>query len=86
MAYKVQLEKKAVKEIKRLPEPEKGRIKEALKELMNFPHGSDAKKLVGMKNKYRIRVGNYRILIELERDTLIVFGVLPRKTAYKRVG
>ncbi|MGC8998728.1 MAG: type II toxin-antitoxin system RelE family toxin [Candidatus Bathyarchaeia archaeon] len=40
-------------------------------------------KLRGYKNHYRFRVGKYRILFELEAErTIIVYAVLPRKTAY----
>ncbi len=82
MIYKVFIEKKSLKQIKGIPEQDKERIKDALRKLENFPSNLDVKKLVGTKNKYRIRVGNYRILIELEHDQIIVFGVLPRKRAY----
>ena len=43
----------------------------------------DVKKIVGTKNIYRVRVGNYRILIELEIHTVKVFSVIQRKSAYK---
>jgi len=36
-----------------------------------------------MKAKYRIRVGAYRIIIALQRDTIYVIQILPRKSAYK---
>ena len=42
----------------------------------------DIKKLRGCKNHYRLRVGNYRILFELERPRrIIVYAILPRKQA-----
>jgi len=43
----------------------------------------DVKKLAGTRNIYRARVGDYRILIELDIHTLKVFSVLHRKKAYK---
>jgi len=43
----------------------------------------DVKKLIGTGNKYRVRIGDYRVLIELERDSIVVFAVLHRKRAYR---
>ena len=41
-------------------------------------------KLKGMKDRYRIRVGNYRILFELRPNKeIIVFAILPRERAYE---
>lgn len=70
MAFKVLLEKKARRQIEDLPK-EKSRIIETLRELeKGFSARVDIKKLKGTKNHYRIRVGNYRILLVLESDTL----------------
>jgi mRNA-degrading endonuclease RelE of RelBE toxin-antitoxin system len=42
----------------------------------------DIKKLKGFKTKYRVRAGNYRVLFELERGCLVVYGVGDRKDIY----
>jgi len=43
----------------------------------------DVKKLRGYRNHYRLRVGEYRILFELEKQRkAIVYAILPRKQAY----
>jgi len=82
--FKVYLTKRVNKSLKLLNEEMKGRIKEALRKLVSFPDDLDVKKLKGFKNKYRIRVGNYRIIIELHKDMIVVIDILPRKTAYHR--
>jgi len=41
------------------------------------------KKLVGFKNAYRIRIGNYRIGIVFENDTIIFSAFGDRKEIYK---
>ena len=71
MSYDVLIERNAIREIKKFPNHDIQRIKESLK------------KLAGTRNIYRIRVGDYRILIELEIHTLKVFSILHRKQAYK---
>jgi mRNA interferase RelE/StbE len=83
MNYDVLIERNAIREIKKFPANDIKRIKDALKKLPHFPEGMDAKKLAGTRNIYRVRIGNYRILIELEIHTLKVFSVIHRKKAYK---
>jgi len=83
MSYNVLIEKNAIKEIKKFPAHDIQKIKEAIKKLLDFPARMDVKKLAGTRNIYRIRIGNYRILIELEIYTLKVIAVLLRKKAYK---
>jgi len=84
MSYKVFVEKKALKEIKKLPDKDRERIKNILRELPDFPSNFDIKKLAGLHNKFRIRSGKYRIIFEIEDGILTVISVLPRKDAYKR--
>ena len=85
--YTINLTKKALKQLSELDEPYKGRILEALITLRDygFSRRLDIKKLRGYKNHYRIRVGEYRILFELEKpNKIIVYAILPRKKAYKK--
>jgi len=41
------------------------------------------KALIGSGNRYRIRIGNYRVGIEINGDTLELFRVLHRKEFYR---
>ena len=83
MAFKVLLEKKARRQIEDLPK-EKSRIIETLRELeKGFSARVDIKKLKGTKNHYRIRVGNYRILLVFESNTAYVYDVSHRGQVYK---
>jgi mRNA interferase RelE/StbE len=43
----------------------------------------DVKKLRGSKKQYRLRVGNYRVLFELEASTITVYDLGHRKDIYK---
>jgi len=47
------------------------------------PPGS--KKLVGRDNEYRLRIGNYRVLYEIDDEEKIIriFRVLHRREAYR---
>ncbi|MHB8338764.1 MAG: type II toxin-antitoxin system RelE family toxin [Ignavibacteriaceae bacterium] len=44
---------------------------------------ANLKKLENYKTYYRIRIGNYRIGIEIIKDKLIFTRILPRKDIYK---
>ena len=84
MSYDVVIDRTVIKNIKKYPKHDIQRIKETLNKLTAFPEGLDTKKLSGTRNIYRIRVGDYRILVELEVHTLSVFSVAHRKKAYNR--
>jgi mRNA interferase RelE/StbE len=43
----------------------------------------DVKKLKGSKNEYRLRVGDLRVLFEIEGKRLVVYAVGNRKDIYK---
>jgi mRNA-degrading endonuclease RelE of RelBE toxin-antitoxin system len=43
----------------------------------------DLKKLVGAENKYRLRVGNHRVLFRLAGSQIQVYAVKDRKEAYE---
>lgn len=44
---------------------------------------ANLKKLESYKTYYRIRIGNYRIGIEIIKDKVILTRILPRKDIYK---
>jgi len=43
----------------------------------------DVKKLTNFTPEYRLRVGNYRILFEIENNKIIIYRIIHRKDAYK---
>ncbi len=71
--------KKARKGIKSLDIRVKDRVKDGIEKI---PLG-DIKKLQGYSNLYRLRIGDYRIIYQMEHDTIIIDAVLPRGEAYK---
>jgi mRNA interferase RelE/StbE len=79
---RVELTKKAKQQFLRINEPFKSRIFNALKKLEKEPLQGDIKKLEGMSG-YRARVGSYRILFDIEADTISVYKISPRGEAYK---
>lgn len=68
MIYKIRIKPKALKFIEKQDKTQRIRIYKAIYNLPN----RDVKKLAGCKNEYRLRVGNYRIIYELNQNELIV--------------
>lgn len=64
-----------------MDKPTKKRIKDAIEKI---PYG-DIKKLKGLENEYRLRVGDLRVLFSIESDIIVVNNILPRGQAYKRL-
>jgi len=65
-----------------MPKELRRRIGERLNALESAFQG-DLKKLAGTENKYRLRVGNYRVLFRLAGSQIQVYAVKDRKEAYE---
>ena len=72
--YKIEIKKSASKEIEKLPKVILKRILNKIRSLGNEPRPSGCKKLTA-DEKYRIRVGDYRILYSIEDNKLVVYIV-----------
>ncbi len=84
-SYSVFIGQKAQKQLEKLPKELYTRITTAIDIIQDegFSQNLDIKKLKGLGNRYRVRVGNYRILFETSKNhTIIVYAILPRETAY----
>jgi mRNA interferase RelE/StbE len=64
--YEVYVEKAAENDLKRLPPSTFDRIAYQIKTLAENPGPSGCRKLTGSKNDWRIRIGNYRVLYEID--------------------
>ncbi|BAY65270.1 plasmid stabilization system [Calothrix brevissima NIES-22] len=72
MTYQIEISARAAKQLKKLSSEIRERINYKILELAENPRPSGVVKLENTDNKYRIRVGNYRVLYEIEDDVLIV--------------
>ena len=82
--YRVEIKRKAVKELKKLPRKDIKTIIKKIGLLSADPRPLESKKLSD-DEKYRLRCGNYRILYYIENDVLIVYVVkiAHRKDIYR---
>ncbi len=88
MTYHIFLTRKAKKQLEKLEKAIQKQIKEKLHEIENNNkplYEYDIVKLQNEKNKYRLRIGDYRILFEYikQEKEIIIFAILPRKNSYK---
>ena len=88
MTYHIFLTRKAKKQLEKLEKEIQKQIKEKLHEIENNNkplYEYDIVKLQNEKNKYRLRIGDYRILFEYikQEKEIIIFAILPRKNSYK---
>ncbi|MBC6429731.1 type II toxin-antitoxin system RelE/ParE family toxin [Nostoc sp. HG1] len=72
MTYQIEISNSAVKQLKKLSTDIRDRINEKILDLAENPRPSGVVKLENTENQYRIRVGNYRVLYEIQDDVLIV--------------
>jgi mRNA interferase RelE/StbE len=83
MNFTVVLKPKAIKDLKAIRKDDASRIADALERLQNNLLG-DVKKLTNFIPAYRLRVGNYRILFEVEEESQVtVYRVIHRREAYR---
>jgi mRNA interferase RelE/StbE len=75
----------AVKERKRLDATSRKRVDAALRSLLENPRPSGTKKLSGSRHDWRIRVGDYRILYEVDDEGRVVtiWRIAHRREAYR---
>lgn len=70
--YRVVLSKSAEKGLQKLPMDAIARIVLALQSLETEPRPSGCKKLKGVANLWRIRIGNYRAIYSIEDVILLI--------------
>lgn len=68
MSYRIEIQKTPLKFIQKQNKRDQERIMKCIKGLPNW----DIKKLKGFDNTYRARVGDFRILFNIDIDNMIV--------------
>ena len=83
MKYEVQLKPRAKKDLRQISKNDAGRIVSAMEKLKNDLAG-DVKRLTDFTPEYRLRVGDYRVLFEIEgQNIIVVYRVRHRREAYR---
>ena len=84
--YEVYIEKAAENDLKRLPTTTFHRIIPQIKSLAENPRPPSCRKLTGSKNDWRIRIGDYRVLYEIDEkaEAVRIMRVRHRREVYRR--
>lgn len=81
MNYRVEFTTAAARQVTKLPRPMRDRVLDEIQGLADDPRPHGAKKLVGERTAWRIRVGDYRVIYDVFDDELTVTVV---RTAHRR--
>ena len=82
MKYIIEFKPRAIKDCKKI---EKKLLKNIFSkiELMSNNLEGDVKKLTNFTPEFRLRIGDYRVLFEIEKDIVVIYRVLHRKEVYE---
>lgn len=83
MRYRIRILDRAYRDLALLPRKEAGRIVNRIEKLVEDLRG-DVTKLKPPLTGFRLRVGDYRVLFDVEGDELFVHRVRDRRDAYDR--
>lgn len=88
MSYTIEFSRKAERQFKDLPKSIQVKLAPKINALADNPRPRGAKKLEGEDELYRIRVGDYRVIYQVQDKALIVLVVKigDRKEIYRRIG
>ena len=72
MQYRIEFRPAALREIRHIPKPFKGRLLTAISALADTPRPPGSVRLQGREGFHRVRVGDYRIVYLIEDRVLLV--------------
>jgi len=82
--YRLEVSHTAHRQIRRLPAQTQDRVNKVIARLAENPRPPGAKKLTA-RDGYRVRVGDYRILYQIDEGArvVIIYRVMPRGDVYR---
>ena len=81
MVYQIEFKPRAIRYLKAIDKTQARRITDKLR-LLKDDLAGDVKRLIKSTPEFRLRVGDYRVLFEIEGDKVVVYRVRHRKDAY----
>jgi len=81
MDYRIEFKPKSIKDCKSLPKKDLIKIFAKIEGLKSNLEG-DVKRLTNYTPEFRLRIGNYRVLFEIEHGTIVIYRIGHRKQIY----
>jgi len=72
LKYRIEVKRSAAKALKKIPKPDQKRISEKIDNLAENLPNPDTTKMKGNNPFHKIRVGDYRIVYEIQDDVLSI--------------
>lgn len=84
-SYRINLKRSVEKDLRRLPQAQLPRVLSAIDQLALDPHPRGAVKLSGAETLYRVRVGDYRVIYEVDTAAgeVTIHYLRHRRDAYR---
>lgn len=81
MKYEIELKPQAAKDLRKINADDARRILAKVRAMENDLAG-DVKRLTDFEPQYRLRVGSYRVLFNVEDNFVIIYRIKHRRKAY----
>ena len=83
----MEVKRSAAKALKKIPKADRKRIADKIDSLAEGPPNPDTTKMKGNNPFHKIRVGDYRIIYEIQEDVLLILLVKigHRKDIYRKL-
>jgi len=87
LSYQIEVKKSAAKALKKIPKADRKRIVDKIDSLAESPPSPDTTKMKGNNPFHKVRVGDYRIVYEIQEDVLLILVVKigHRKDIYRNL-
>jgi mRNA interferase RelE/StbE len=86
-SYKIEWKRSAEKELRAIDKQHIPKIIETVESLVIDPFPSKSRKLRDVEKSYRIRVGNYRVVyqVDVEEGIVTIYHIRHRKDIYRQL-
>ncbi|MFB3887155.1 MAG: type II toxin-antitoxin system RelE/ParE family toxin [Thermodesulfobacteriota bacterium] len=82
LRYDIQFKPRAVRDIERLPSRIQTQVLARIEDMSDDLKG-DVKRLTNFTPEYRLRVGDYRVLFEVEKEAIVIYRIRHRREVYR---
>ena len=78
----IDIQDSAYKDLKKIDKSDAIKVLQTIKKLEDYPKITNVKKLTNHYPPFRLRIGDYRVLFDIEEEKIIVSNIKHRKEAY----